>query len=166
MAFEHNPRSTARIAGHPIHPMLVPFPIAFFVGALVTDLIHRSSGDPFWARGSVVLLIAGLIMAALAAVAGLADVLGDRLVRQVGIVWWHMTGNVIAVLLELWNLVLRLSRGAENAGSLGLTLSAVVVLILLVTGWLGWEMVYRRHVGISDEPPHSLGHHPPGHPAE
>jgi uncharacterized membrane protein len=166
MAFEHNPRSTARIAGHPIHPMLVPFPIAFFVGALVTDLIHRSSGDPFWARGSEVLLIGGLIMAALAAVAGLADVLGDRLVRQIHLVWWHMAGNVIAVLLELWNLILRLSRGAENAGDLGLTLSVVVVLILLVTGWLGWEMVYRRHVGISDEASHGLGHHPPSHPAE
>ena len=43
-----NPRSTASIAGHPIHPMLVPFPIAFFVGAFVTDLVFWQTGVAFW----------------------------------------------------------------------------------------------------------------------
>ena len=150
MISAHNPKSTAKIGGHPLHPMLVPFPIAFFVGVLAADLAFRASSDPFWARGSVMLLIGGLVMAALAAVAGLTDVLGDRMVREVRVVWWHLSGNVVAVLLELWNLILRLGAGAENVGSLGLALSVIVVLILLVTGWLGWEMVYRRHVGVAE----------------
>jgi len=71
-----NPRSTASIAGHPIHPMLVPFPIAFFVSAFVADLIVWQTGSQAWATASVWLLGAGLVMAALAATMGLIDVLG------------------------------------------------------------------------------------------
>jgi len=44
-----NPRSTAKIAGHPIHPMLIPFPIAFFVGTLAVDIVYSQTGGPFWA---------------------------------------------------------------------------------------------------------------------
>ena len=62
-----NPRSTASIAGHPIHPMLVPFPIAFFVGAFVTDFAFWQTDVAFWSAASFWLLSAGLLMAALAA---------------------------------------------------------------------------------------------------
>ena len=62
----HNhPHSTAQVAGHPLHPMLIPFPIAFFVGTLVSDIVFAIDGDPFWARMSVYLICAGLVMAAL-----------------------------------------------------------------------------------------------------
>ena len=147
-----HPRSTAQIAGHPLHPMLIPFPIAFFVGTLVTDIVFRVNHDPFFARMAFYLLAAGLAMAALAALAGLTDFLGDRLVRQYKAAWHHMIGNVTAVVLELINLLVR--GGPRNTGAmpLGLYLSIAVVLILLYTGWRGWEMVYRHHTGISDEP--------------
>ncbi|MBX6368656.1 MAG: hypothetical protein IRZ04_11785, partial [Rhodospirillales bacterium] len=62
--------SRAAIAGHPIHPMLVPFPIAFLVGALVVDLAFASTGDPFWARAGFWLLLAGIVTGAAAAVFG------------------------------------------------------------------------------------------------
>jgi uncharacterized membrane protein len=62
-----NPKSTASIAGHPIHPMLVEFPIAFFVATFVCDLAFWRSGSSFWAEVSFWLLGAGLVMAALAA---------------------------------------------------------------------------------------------------
>ena len=71
-----NPRSTASILGHPIHPMLIPFPIAFFVTTLISDLAFQQTGNPFWATASLWLLGAGLVMAGLAAVVGLIDVLG------------------------------------------------------------------------------------------
>ncbi len=77
-----NPQSTAKIAGHPIHPMLIPFPIAFFVATFVVDLVFWRTGNLDWASASVWLLGAGLVMAALAAVAGLIDVLGDARIRQ------------------------------------------------------------------------------------
>ncbi len=71
-----NPRSTASIFGHPIHPMLIPFPIAFFVSTFVADLIYWQTQNQGWVTASTWLLGAGLIMAALAAIVGLTDVLG------------------------------------------------------------------------------------------
>src|SRR5476649_2059443 len=99
-----NPRSTASIAGHPIHPMLVPFPIAFFVGTLVCDLVYWQTNIPAWAAATPWLLGAGLVMAALAAVVGLIDVFGDQQIRQLSTVWWHAGANVLVVLIELFNL--------------------------------------------------------------
>src|SRR6185312_17071296 len=72
-----NPKSTAQIAGHPIHPMLIPFPITFFVSTFVADLVYWQTGSAAWANATVWMLGAGLVMAALAALAGLTDVLGD-----------------------------------------------------------------------------------------
>jgi uncharacterized membrane protein len=69
-----NPRSTASIAGHPLHPMLIPFPIAFFVAAFVCDLAFWQTGNTLWPTASLWLIGAGLAMAALAAVVGATDV--------------------------------------------------------------------------------------------
>jgi uncharacterized membrane protein len=151
-----NPRSTASIAGHPIHAMLVPFPIAFFVATLACDLAFWRTGNPFWASASIWLLGAGLVMAALAALAGLTDVLGDVQIRALSDVWWHAGGNVLVVLLQLLSWTLRYSQGSSAVVPTGLVLSLIVVGILLFTGWKGWEMVYRRRVGVLDEapPPH------------
>jgi uncharacterized membrane protein len=97
------------------------------------------------------LLGAGLVFAALAAVLGLTDFLGDGRVRAIRDAWLHMIGNVIAVLLEAVNLYLRWSQGAEAAiAPSGVILSGVVVLLLLFNGWKGWELVYRWRVGIAD----------------
>jgi uncharacterized membrane protein len=104
--------STAAIKGHPLHPMLVPFPIAFLVGALASDHAFQESGDPFWARASAWLIGAGVVMGALAAVAGLADFLGSNRVRSITAAWVHFLGNAIAMLLAIWNLVLRLGEAA------------------------------------------------------
>jgi uncharacterized membrane protein len=147
-----NPHSTARIAGHPIHPMLIPFPIAFFVGTLVTDIVYSQKGEVFWAMMGQWLLVAGLVMAALAALAGVTDFLGDRRIRQLNAAWHHMIGNVTVVVIEIVSLWQRLDKGAGFVVPTGLALSALVTLLLLYNGWRGWEMVYRDHVGVSDEP--------------
>jgi uncharacterized membrane protein len=146
-----NPESTAKIAGHPLHPMLVPFPIAFFVGTLGADYMYLHSSDPFWFRGGDWLLGAGVVMALLAALAGITDVLGDGRIRALTIAWVHFLGNLLVVLIEAFNWYRRYDIGADAVQSTGLYLSIVAVLILLVTGWLGWEMVYRRRVGIADD---------------
>ena len=148
-----NPRSTARIAGHPIHPMLVPFPIAFFVAALGCDIAFWQTSGPVWVTASIWLLGAGLVMAALAAVMGLTDVAGDRRVRELADVWLHAGGNILVVLLELYNLYLRLTDGAAAVMPTGLILSLIVVALLLFTGWKGGELVYRYRVGVIDRPP-------------
>jgi len=146
-----NPKSTASIAGHPIHPMLIPFPIAFFVATFVCDLIYWRTGNPGWVTASLWLLGAGLIMAALAALTGLIDVLGEPRIQALRDAWYHAGGNVLAVLIELYNWFSRYDSGEAAVLPTGLVLSLIVVGILLFTGWKGWEMVYRHHVGVSDE---------------
>src|SRR6185436_12444375 len=89
-----NQKSTASIAGHPIHPMLIPFPIAFFVATFVCDLAYWQTANSAWATGAIWLLGAGLVMAALGAVAGLTDVVGDPRIRALRDVWWRAGGNV------------------------------------------------------------------------
>jgi uncharacterized membrane protein len=145
-----NPKSTAQIAGHPIHPMLIPFPIVFFVSTFVCDLVFWRTGDVGWASVTVWMLGAGLIMAALAACAGLIDVMGDKQIRDLSDAWLHAGGNVLAVLLELYNWYLRYEHGTAAIVPTGLVLSLIVIALLLFTGWKGWEMVYRHRVGIAD----------------
>jgi uncharacterized membrane protein len=129
--------STAQIASHPIHPMLVPFPIAFLIGALLSDLVFWGTGDGFWARASAWLIGAGLVGGALAAVAGLTDFLGNAAIRELREAWIHFIGNGIAVLVALANLILRLVEGSAPAVlPTGIILSAVVVVIFAVTGRL------------------------------
>ncbi len=143
-----NPRSTASIAGHPIHPMLVPFPIACFVGTLITDIAYVKTLDLMWATFSVWLLTFGLVMAGLAAVAGLIDFLTSPRIRKLRPAWIHVVGNAVAVLLSLINAFVHSRDGYTAVVPTGITLSAIVVLILLVTGWMGWDMVYRHRVGV------------------
>jgi uncharacterized membrane protein len=146
----NNPKSTAAIAGHPLHPMLIPFPVACFVLAFVSDLAFWKSGDPFWATASLWLLGVGLIGAALAAVAGLIDLFGDDRIRDLNDAWLHAGGNIVAVLIQLYNWYSRYQHGSDAVIPTGLILSLIVVLGLLFTGWKGWEMVYRHRVGVAD----------------
>jgi len=148
-----NPKSTAQIAGHPFHPMLVPFPIAFLVGTFVADIVYSSTKNPFWAQMAYWLLIAALVMAGLAAIAGFADFLGDRLIRAKNQAWYHMIGNLTAVVLSLINFWFRYHDGLTADYPKVLIISLVVVLLLLFTGWMGGELVYRGRVGVSEETP-------------
>jgi uncharacterized membrane protein len=143
-------RSPASINGHPVHPMLVPFPIVLFIGALVTDVAYVVDGSQGWAEASKWLLGAGILGALLAALAGFADFLGSSRIREFRAAWLHMFANLTVVVVELVNFVLRL--GHENsAASIGLALSVVAALLLLFSGWKGGELVFRHGVGQSRE---------------
>jgi uncharacterized membrane protein len=146
-----NPRSTASIAGHPLHPMAIPFPIASFVGALGADIAFINTGNPFWAEASQWLLGIGIVTALLAAVGGFIDFFGDARIRALPAARRHMIGNLVLVVLEACNLLIRAGdNSADAVVPLGVSLSAVGVLLLLFNGWQGWEMVYRHRVGIAD----------------
>jgi uncharacterized membrane protein len=147
-----NPKSTAQIAGHPLHPMLIPFPVAFLVATFVCDLIFWRTGNAGWSAASMWLLGAALVMAALGAVTGLTDFMGDQRIRDLSAAWHHMLGNVVAVVLSLINWYWRYSGGDAAVLPWGLVLSTLVVLILLYTGWRGWEMVYRHRVAVEEAP--------------
>jgi uncharacterized membrane protein len=145
-----NPTSTAKIAGHPIHAMLVPFPIAFFVAAFVSDLAYWRSPDAMWETFSVWLITAGLVMAGFAALAGLIDFVSNRRIRTLRPAWPHVLGNVLAVALSVVNAFVHSRDGYTAVVPTGVILSGVVVLILMFTGWMGWEMVYRHRVGVAN----------------
>lgn len=146
-----NPASTANLVGHPLHPMLVTLPIGFFVAAFLFDLVFWRTGVEAFATGGLWLLGAGLIGAALAAVTGLIDFIGDRQVRAISHAWHHAIGNVILVLVQLFSFYQRYRYGASAVVPLGLSLSLIAVLIMLFTGWKGGEMVFRHRVAVHDE---------------
>lgn len=141
------PKSTASIAGHPIHPMLVPLPIGFLVGALLTDLAYVKSGAAAWADFSTWLIGAGIVAALLAAIFGFIDFFGERRIRRIRKAWYHMIGNLTAVVLSIVNFLVH-SGGAASVVPTGITLSAIVVLLLLFNGWMGGELVFRGGVGV------------------
>lgn len=144
--------STAAVAGHPIHPMLIPFPVAFLVGVLASDLAYWGTADPFWARASLWLVGAGVVMGALAGVFGAADFFTISRARQHGIGWIHALGNVTALVLSLVSWLVRLDDPAAAVLPWGLVLSAVVAALLGVTGWAGGELSYRHRIGVMRSP--------------
>lgn len=146
---EGRPRSTARIFGHPVHPMLVPFPIAFFFGAFVTDIVYSRTAYLQWQYFSMWLLTAGLVLGGLAAVFGLIDYFSDRRVRAARPAIWHMLLNLLAWLLSLVNAFIHSRDGWTAVVPCGLILSGIVVAILCVSIWLGQSLVYRHGAGVS-----------------
>lgn len=144
-----HPRSTAQIAGHPIHPMLVQFPIVCFILTFIFDVVY-TRGQTGVAPYANWILAIGLVMAALAAVAGLTDFLGDKRIQGADAVK-HMLANVTAVILEVVNLVLRWNN-PDFIGSTGIYISGIVVLILVYSGWLGGKLVYIHGIAVHDSP--------------
>jgi uncharacterized membrane protein len=144
--------TTAKLGGHPIHPMLIPFPIALLVATFANDLIYWGTADPFWARGAFWVLAAALVMSALAAVAGFADFMGNARIRAIDDAWQHMIANLGAVLLALVNFVLRWTpEPGDGILPWGIVLSALVVILLLFSGWKGGSLVYLHRVGMHPE---------------
>jgi uncharacterized membrane protein len=145
------PRSTARIFGHPIHPMLVPVPIVCFIGTLITDIVYSRTAEMQWANFSSWLLAMGLVVSIFVVIAGVTDFFGDRRVRRLRSAWIHGIGNALALVLSIFNMFVHSRDAYTSVVPTGLTLSAIVVLILVVTGWNGWQMVYRHGVGLELE---------------
>jgi len=141
-------RTPASIAGHPLHAMLIVFPVGLLVFSLICDLISLASSDrATWATVARYTMAGGFIGALVVAVPGLIDLrsIADAKVKKIAVM--HMSLNLLAVVLYAINLWLRF-HGSENTGT-PLVLSIVSVLMLSVSGWLGAEMVHVHGVGVS-----------------
>ena len=124
-----------------IHQMLVPFPVAYFTAALVTDLAYWRTDEVMWERFSVWLIAGGLVMAALVALAAIVDLAFARQKPA----WIRAFGYVLAVLLSLVNVLVHSRDGYTAVVPVGLTLSAIVVAILfLVATSATWTLTNRR----------------------
>ena len=139
-------RTPARIARHPIHPMLVPLPIGLWIFAFLCDLAFVfGAGATHWFTLAYYTMIAGLIFALVAAVPGTIDMLSLRGgVKKLALT--HMALNLSVVVLFAINIGMRIN-GSEVAG-LPLALSVVAITLLAVSGWLGGHMVYVHAVGV------------------
>lgn len=140
--------SSVAIAGHPLHPVLVLFPVAFLVGAAGTDIGYWLTSDPFWARASLWLIGVGFAAGILAAITGFLDFFKVKRVRDRSAGWLHMGGNVAVMVLTLINLVLRQGNPAEPIVYTGLAISVVVATLLGITGWFGGELSFRHKIGV------------------
>jgi uncharacterized membrane protein len=145
--------SKAKLMGHPIHPMLVGFPVTFYTSTLIAFIVYASSLDRFWFTAGVVLNWAGVAMAALAAVPGLVDwttgIPRRSGAKKTGLI--HMALNVCALVAFVVNGVMLLDRWNEATpqGGTGIALSAIGVLLTLPAGFLGWSLVQDHHVGVT-----------------
>ena len=137
-------RTPARIAKHPIHPMLVPIPIGLWVFSLVCDLVYRLDGaSDVWATMAHYTMIGGIVGALLAALPGFVDVFSlPPSVKRIGFA--HMGLNLTIVVLYAINAWQR--RDGVTDGLVWL--SVLSIALLLVSGWLGGEMVYARGVAV------------------
>lgn len=140
--------STVAIAGHPIHPILVQFPISFLVGALLSDAIFWFTQDLFWAKASYWLIVGGLAGGLAAALTGMLDFLRIQRVRKRTAGWMHMFLNVAALTLTIVNLLLRWNDPVSAILPWGLVLSVIVSTLLGVSGWYGGELVYRHKISV------------------
>jgi uncharacterized membrane protein len=124
-------RSTAIFRGRPIHKTVASFSAAYFVGALVTDLVYWQMPDVMWERFSIWLIMAGLVAAGLAVVAYVADLAGGRRIDRP--LWPRAVGYALAVLLALINAFVHSRDGYTAVVPTGLMLSGLVVAVLLLT---------------------------------
>jgi len=144
-------RTPASIGGHPIHAMLIVFPVGLLIFSLICDLISLRSADPTtWATVAFYTMVGGFIGALAAAVPGLIDLLSlaDKDTKKIAIT--HMSINLVAVALYAVNIWLR-TGSASNTGT-PLLLSVVAVALLAVSGWLGGKMVHEHGVGVDVRP--------------
>lgn len=142
-------KSRASIKGHPIHPILVSFPVAFFTGTLVFDILGHFSANGF-SQTALYLEIAGLASAVIAAVPGLIDFLFTVPAKSSAKKRAAMHGltNVAALILFAAALVYRLSAGTP-AFILLLIPEAAGLALLTVAGWMGGTLVYRNQIGVN-----------------
>jgi uncharacterized membrane protein len=141
--------SKVKLFGHPIHPMLIVFPLGLFATAVILDIVYLFNGNAALATVSFWNIIVGIVGGLAAALFGLVDWLaipsGTR-AKAIGL--WHGSGNVVIVALFLIAWLLRLNETGNVPGTAPLVLEVAGVLLALVTAWLGGELVDRLGVGI------------------
>jgi uncharacterized membrane protein len=140
--------SKAKLLGHPIHPMLIPFPLGLLGMAVIFDLLAVFAGQESLGQASRPMIAAGIITGLVAAVPGAIDWAAiPSGTRAKGIATAHGLGNVLIVVLFAIAWWLRRETPGAPSG-LPLVLQVVGVLGALVTGWLGGELVDRLGVGV------------------
>jgi uncharacterized membrane protein len=144
-------QSKVRLFGHPVHPMIVPFPIAFYTATLVSSIVYATNGDTFWFHVAFIANCAALVMAAVAVLPGLIDWLSiPELTDAKTTGLKHMVANVFTLGLFTANAAVvypKLDDPHPTVQS-SIMLTGFGFLIMLYAGFKGWKMVQTHHIGI------------------
>ena len=142
--------SRAKLLGHPIHQMLIVFPLGLLAMAVIFDLLAIGLGNGYWSEIAYWMIAAGVVTGLLAAPFGTIDwvaIPSDTRAKRIGAI--HGIGNVVVVLLFAGSWLMRGEAPAAPA-PLALVLSFAAAGLALFTGWLGGELVDRLGVGVDD----------------
>jgi uncharacterized membrane protein len=144
--------SRIKVLGHPVHPMLIVYPLGLLSSAVVFDIVYLATNNADLAIFSFWALAAGLLGGLAAAIFGLIDWLaipkGTR-AKRIGA--FHGAGNLVVVLLFAVSFLMRIDRPAYLPDVLPFLVAFVGAGIALVTAWLGGELVYRLRVAVDDD---------------
>ena len=143
-------KSKATLAGHPIHPMLIPFPLALWATSFVVDILFYFLRHPTLLVVAKFMIAAGCLAAIAAAIFGIIDWLSIKNGDVKKVANWHARLNIAALVVFAISLLLRMGRYSELVGrklTIPFLLSLVGVILIAISGWLGGELVFRYGVG-------------------
>lgn len=144
-----------RLWGHPIHPMLVHFPVAFWTVAAAAYIAEAASVGEAAAAIAKFSNVTGLIVAIFAMTAGLLELrMIDSQSEAMRVATWHMMAMATSWVCFLLALVLPIAAGTlrHSAAQLaGVASAGVGFLLMMVGGWLGGRLVYEFRVGVKDQ---------------
>jgi len=143
-------RTPASIAGHPIHPMLVPIAIGGFLLSFVFDIVCLATGQTGpWLTVAYYTMVGGIVGALCAAVFGAVDLFSLPPGHTKNVGFTHMGLNLVVVALFICNAWIRHGSPEGNAGGAPFLMSIAGIALLVVSGWLGGKLVYEGAVGVS-----------------
>jgi uncharacterized membrane protein len=140
--------SRAAIAGHPIHPIMIHFPVAALIGVIGSDLGYLFTGDPFWARVGLWLAGVGALGGWTASLTGAIDLFTVRQIRHMITAWCHALLAIMMLSLASLNWIQRLN-AVDAIYPWGLYLSALTGFFIAITGIFGGQLVYEHAVGVN-----------------
>lgn len=143
--------SRAAIMGHPLHPVLIHFPVAALLMLIAADAAYLVTGDFFWARAGVWLAGVGAIGGAVSGIAGLIDLTTVSRIRQLVTAWSHSLLAVMLLSLASLNWMLRFEDPAAYILPWGAFLSLLTGGLIAITGFLGGQLVYEYAIGVDFE---------------
>lgn len=146
--------SKASIAGHPVHPMLVAFPIGLWTTSFVVDVIFYFCRNTSLMLISKVMLAAGLVGGIAAAVPGIIDWLAIKNVKVKSIANWHARLNIIAIIVFAISLYFRMRMGAHWVNyhmRVPVLVSFLGIVLIGISGWLGGAMSFEHGVGVAPQ---------------
>lgn len=140
--------SLMSISGHPIHPMLIHFPVAMLVAVIATDFAWLVTADSFWARAGVWLTGAGAAGVWISGLIGLIDLVCVSRIRRLTTAWTHAVLAVMVLSLASLNWLLRIDDAQANIIPWGLYVSLLTGGMISLTSFLGGRLVFEFAVGI------------------